>query len=312
MDKLKSYSKVLFAIIGDKDNGKKILEALTDVGGKHNYNSIKWEGTSKDTLYFINENGYLDIHNTVFDGEFKHKCPKLTYEQFKSFFPFNVGEKIKIRQDTYTILRMTTNAKFEIVYECNCDNVMTCLMSTDILEKGEKIEMNKKTSTIEVSLKDAKQWYQMGGEFKNIALKAFSEKELTTPDLPQSWEEFCKNYPVTEKEYALDVSDTLFQCPPHKRQNLSMTFPSKEAALQHIAYIKLHYLRDCYRGNWKPDWSFSNIKKKEIWIIQKSDNKLYVDSTVCKQTFLSFPTEEIAKQFLTNFYQLITEAGDLI
>ena len=38
----------------------------------------------------------------------------------------------------------------------------------------------------------AKEWYKKGGELKEIALQAFTEKELYS--LPKSWKEFCDKY----------------------------------------------------------------------------------------------------------------------
>ena len=104
------------------------------------------------------------------------------------------------------------------------------------------------------------------------------------PKLPKTWEEFCKTYKST---YVL---------------------PSKYATEQHLALMQLHQLRDCYRQGWKPNYA-ENSKK---WSITKFKNKLYAISTCHYSSFLSFQTEEIAEQFLTNFRELIEQAGDLI
>ena len=99
------------------------------------------------------------------------------------------------------------------------------------------------------------------------------------PQLPKTWEEFCKQNKVKIK-----------------------------ATEQHLALMQLHQLRDCYRQGWIPNYA-ENSKK---WSITKFKNKLYACSACHYSSFLSFQTEEIAEQFLTNFKDLIEQAGDLI
>ena len=99
------------------------------------------------------------------------------------------------------------------------------------------------------------------------------------PQLPKTWEEFCKQNKVKIK-----------------------------ATEQHLALMQLHQLRDCYRQGWIPNYA-ENSKK---WSITKFKNKLYACSACHYSSFLSFQTEEIAEQFLTNFRDLIEQAGDLI
>ena len=99
------------------------------------------------------------------------------------------------------------------------------------------------------------------------------------PKLPKTWEEFCKQNKVKIK-----------------------------ATEQHLALMQLHQLRDCYRQGWIPNHE-ENSKK---WSITKFKNKLYACSACHYSSFLSFQTEEIAEQFLTNFKDLIEQAGDLI
>ena len=48
------------------------------------------------------------------------------------------------------------------------------------------------------------------------------------------------------------------------------------------------------------------------WYITNFRNKLSVDAVINYGAFLSFQTKELAEQFLTNFKDLIEQAGDLI
>ena len=40
--------------------------------------------------------------------------------------------------------------------------------------------------TIKISLERAREWYNKGGEYKELALSAFSENEITTSALPNT------------------------------------------------------------------------------------------------------------------------------
>ena len=110
------------------------------------------------------------------------------------------------------------------------------------------------------------------------------------PKLPKTWEEFCKTYKST---YVL---------------------PSKYAAEQHLALMQLHQLRDCYRQGWVPDLADGSTK----YCIERyynSDTRSIKHKVVIlsrTSTFLSFPTNKLAEEFLTNFHDLIKQVGDLI
>ena len=60
---------------------------------------------------------------------------------------------------------------------------------------------------IKISIAKAKEWYNQGGELKELALSAFSEKEIKANMLPNTWEEFCEMHPVEEdgEEWYIDV-----------------------------------------------------------------------------------------------------------
>ena len=128
--------------------------------------------------------------------------------------------------------------------------------------------------TIEIEVPDGKQaiWKYGKVVFEDIK-----------PKLPKTWEEFCKTYKST---YVL---------------------PSKYAAEQHLALMQLHQLRDCYRQGWIPD------EDDEKFIITVNYREFYsVGKCINTKEFLAFQSREIAEEFLTNFRDLIEQAGDLI
>ena len=78
--------------------------------------------------------------------------------------------------------------------------------------------------------------------------------------------------------------------------------------------MQLHQLRDCYRQGWAPDLADGSTK----YCIERYYNsdtrsiKHQVVSLSRTSTFLSFPTNKLAEEFLTNFHDLIKQVGDLI
>lgn len=128
--------------------------------------------------------------------------------------------------------------------------------------------------------------------------------------LPETWEEFCKLYPIKEEEYYIELNSIPTKISIGERFNHDdkNVLPSKKAAEAHLALMQLHQLRDCYRQGWVPDWKDSIIKH----CIALESNTLVIYKNLYTCNFLSFQSEEIARKFLNNFRELIKLAGDLI
>ena len=156
----------------------------------------------------------------------------------------------------------------------------------------------------------AKEFYKKGGEFRDLALSAYTEEELIEIMLPKTWEEFCKNYKVQKDEYFISSNSTIERVLsnirlPCKDSNL---LPNKQAAEAHLALIKLHQLRDCYRQGWKPNLTIP----ESIFAIFCTKGKYSVEEFIYSSEFLSFQSRKLAEEFLNNFRELILQAGDLI
>ena len=135
--------------------------------------------------------------------------------------------------------------------------------------------------------------------------------EDIAPKLPETWEEFCRLYPIRKGEYYIgingeicEISESDLRCNLDD-QNL---IPSSKAAEAHLALMQLHQLRDCYRQGWVPDWKNGKIK----YCICLYDNKLKAIQVVERSHFLTFQSMELAEKFLKNFKDLIKQADDLI
>ena len=164
---------------------------------------------------------------------------------------------------------------------------------------------------VKISLVKAREWYNKGGELKELALSAFSEEETKASMLPNTWEEFCKMYPVKLDEWYIDSNSNLKThiCGTRFCKEYKNVLPSQQAAEQHLAYMQLHQLRDCYRQGWVPDWSDGHKNKSCIIF---SEGNYHIDNYCLYIRFLSFQSIELTEKFLNNFKDLIETAGDLI
>ena len=170
------------------------------------------------------------------------------------------------------------------------------------------------TRQIELSLDTARRWYEQGGELRELALGAFSKQTLIGGRLPKTWDEFCEENDIRKDECFIGEFGTFlpmcFSRKRHANQDKNK-LPSQEAGIQHLAYIQLHQLRDCYRNGWLPNKSIS-VHVIERYYDPNIGAILRVIKYYHPSKFLSFQTEVRAKEFLTNFRELIEQAGDLI
>ena len=158
------------------------------------------------------------------------------------------------------------------------------------------------TRQIELSLDTAKRLYEQGGEYRDIALTAFKEHELIGDRLPKTWEEYCvKHGGVGDKiDESLNSAYTIIN---------RYVFLDYKQTQAYIAKMMLHLLRDEYRQGWLPDWEDDNQDK---YVILSSKGERWVAYCQSISRFLAFQDKKRANEFLTNFRELIEQAGDLI
>ena len=83
---------------------------------------------------------------------------------------------------------------------------------------------------------------------------------------------------------------------------------SLQEARAFTALMQLRQLRKAYVKDWEPDWSCSLSK----FCIIVDVNKIRVGDYCFVRKSLSFPTSELAEQFLTNFKDLLEIAKPLL
>ena len=286
------------AIQGHPTRGKEVIQILESLGGK---NIAAFIGVM-NFWYYIDSDGHIrnDYEFVLTRAGFK----TYTLEEFEKEFPFKPGDTVIDKDGDEGCIAHLCNINGCVYYSVKYNyNQFTVQLPKSL--KLKKKEMN--TRNITLTLDKAKEWYKKGGELKEIALQAFTEEEFTKLDLPKTWEEFCKKCPVKKGECFLESDDEIMVIHHNIVGNriYKNWIPSKESAEAHLAMIQLEQLRDCWRQGWKP------TPEKAVYTIKVCSGKLDVFYYFTRE-FLSFPTEEMAKEFLKCFRDLIEKARDLI
>ena len=114
------------------------------------------------------------------------------------------------------------------------------------------------TRNVKVSLETAKRWYEQGGEFKEMALSAFSEYELKP--IKNEWGSKILGKDI-DGFYISSLSHvTQFNQSCYKRDKA--TFKTEKQAKSALAYAQLTQLMALpeYNGDWVPDWVENDTK----------------------------------------------------
>lgn len=128
-------------------------------------------------------------------------------------------------------------------------------------------------------------------------------------ELPKTWEEFCKKNPIKEGEcFVNHLSDIHISLKDNSRdvgfdKNICT---SKQEAQAFLALMQLRQLRKAYVKDWEPDY-----KHPYYGIISNVHGFDILPYTLFHKS-MSFPTEKLAKQFLTNFKDLLEIAKPLL
>jgi hypothetical protein len=139
-----------------------------------------------------------------------------------------------------------------------------------------------------------------------VAVVTFREKKRK---LPKSWEEFCEIFPIKKGECSICAhSDVIeeeneFCRKPLRDRNV---YPDRATAEAVLALCQLIQLRNCYNGDWVPDWT-----KNYKYVIEIAKDGFI--SSYCQNTptILYFKTKELRDEFLRNFNTLIEKLKPL-
>lgn len=289
------------AIRGHKSRGKEIIQIFKDLGTEglmdHTGSHIDWVYLRDDSLCY--KKLIVSTNISFLKG---HGYKIYTLEEFEREFPFKFGDKV---------IALSDNKPYKIIVLEHYNGKLCYKLDNGFHYQPRVLKPYKEMKeerNITLTLEKAKEWYKKGGELREIALQAFSEKELVKVVLPKTWEEFCINYPVKKGECLIGFDSINFSRCNHNTRPSKNWIPSKESAEAHLAMMQLEQLRNCWWGDWKPNWLETTAK----YVIQKWRDRISIETTYVTHSFLSFPTYEIAEEFLECFRDLIEKAGDLI
>lgn len=128
-------------------------------------------------------------------------------------------------------------------------------------------------------------------------------------DKPRSWEEFCKNYPLTGEEYFINMDSNIkknvYNADAYINRSVNHGknwINSKKEAEAFLALMQLRQLRKAWVGDWNP------LGKYYYAIIFSIGTGLKIGDYAFTYRVLSFPTKEMAGEFLECFKDLCETA----
>lgn len=126
--------------------------------------------------------------------------------------------------------------------------------------------------------------------------------------LPRKWEDLKEI-----KGYYIDSYSTIYSsfgnclCVDKNRN----VFPTKEYAEAALALAQLLQLRQAWTGEWKPDFRHENCKNPN-YVVQVYNYEIYVEQVYSMNAPMSFPTKQMATDFLNTFSTLLETAKPLL
>ena len=126
---------------------------------------------------------------------------------------------------------------------------------------------------------------------------------------PRSWKEYVYTSNIFPFLLGYDIANGYIRSCAKQIEHVYnyCAVPTKELAEAFIAMMQLMSLRQAWIGDWKPDW------KKSISCIVIEDNTLLTATEYTSaQHVLSFPTLEMAEDFMNCFKDLLEVAKPLI
>jgi hypothetical protein len=241
----------------------------------------------------INQQLFEDILSGKLTGKFTLRngeiCSSTNLCRNNSFLKATHPYKLGIRTYTSTGLYLIYGtSKFDIINFIPDINMETKELKIQIPE-GQEID------------------WQESAKQEKIVFKKIDTK-------PRSWEEYCKQHNTTVTEcYFLDNEANVraFGWHPSVPSDCYRnTLPSKELAEAFLVMMQIMSLRQAWIGEWKPDWSDTAPCK---YCICGMYNDEQVMKSYCQFRYpLSFPTREMAEDFMNTFRDLIKIAKPLI
>ena len=149
-----------------------------------------------------------------------------------------------------------------------------------------------------MTLQEAKKLYNSDNEeIKAIALKYFTENELSNDSLPVCWEDlnevcgyFIAHNSVSEPTGVINASDY--------NKNV---FATEKQAKSALAFAQLSQLAHRMNNGWEPDWEDDTDKKYSVHCVNGTLHHIQYNDHWCQ---IAFKTNELAKFSRENHREL--------
>ena len=164
-------------------------------------------------------------------------------------------------------------------------------------------ETNMKENELKITIPEGQEidWQESAKQEKIV----FKKKDPK----PRSWEEYCNNFSGELFYFSNRNSIESVVTSDGMSYTAKDYLPSKELAEAFLAMMQLMSLRQAWIGDWKPDW---NDETRVKWNIICLQNQVCLCDTLIKSRVLSFPTKEMAIDFMNCFRVLLEIAKPLI
>lgn len=133
---------------------------------------------------------------------------------------------------------------------------------------------------------------------------------------PRSWEEYCKQHKGSYYFISSEAGVNIVGCKYSSNELVALdpkmskhTLPTEELAEAFLAMMQLMSLRQAWVGDWQPDWSNFDEDK---WCVVNHTNAPIVGIFGNASRPFSFPTKEMAEDFMNTFKDLLKIARPLI
>lgn len=147
--------------------------------------------------------------------------------------------------------------------------------------------------TVELSLEKAREWYQKGGELKEVALQAYKEEELKT----FTYEDVCKElfqggYFYIDLRGRIHSIDGICESDYTDENNAISKYQLEKL----LAINKLVNVAKYLNDGWEPDWN-NTLEYKYFIYYDSSTCKFEVsDRRVVQFSIVYFKSSELAKK----------------
>ena len=158
------------------------------------------------------------------------------------------------------------------------------------------------TKELKITIPEGYEIDKDGSTFEKIVFKKKAAK-------PRSWEEYCRNFKgELFFECNNDIDSVVIK---NGMSYIAKSYvPSKELAEAFLAMMQLMSLRQAWIGDWKPDWKNREQLKANILFDGNKFHAVHFRDIVSRP--LSFPSQEMATDFMNTFKDLLEIAKPLI